>query len=217
MKPAYAGDSWTAVLYRPEGGKVSREMLERWSARKEVVVRVKDIMSAPVTTVAAGDSLHTAHEIMNLGGLRHLPVVDGRGLVGMLTKRDILSAPGLFAPVLLAVDTRATLKVHRVDEAMSGLVTIGAQGSLQEAAEKLLKHRVDCLSVLEEWNPSRDRHHLRPAARPRRSSKRSARSKMDRGQGAGVAQRELRRVVTPIWCSSLGPRSRRPGRRVKEV
>jgi CBS domain-containing protein len=108
-------------------------------------------MSAPVTTVAPDDSLHIADGIMSLSGLRHLPVVDGRGLVGMLTERDILGAASLFAPALgLAVDARATLKAHRVDEAMSGLVTIEAEGSLQEAAEKLWKHRVDCLPVLED-------------------------------------------------------------------
>ena len=66
----------------------------------------------------------------------------------MLTEGDLLSAALSFA-LGLAVDTRATSKVHRVDEAMSGLVTIAAEGSLQEAAEKLRKHRVDCLPVLE--------------------------------------------------------------------
>ena len=112
---------------------------------------VKDLMSAPVTTVAPDDSLRVAGGLMSLVRLRHLPVVDGRGLVGMLTQRDILGAPGLFGPVLgPAVDTREALKAHRVGEAMSGLVTIGAEASLQEAAEKLLKHGVDCLPVLED-------------------------------------------------------------------
>lgn len=69
----------------------------------------------------------------------------------MLTQRDILGAPGLFGPVLgPAVDTREALKAHTVGEAMSGLVTIEAEASLQEAAEKLLKHGVDCLPVLED-------------------------------------------------------------------
>jgi CBS-domain-containing membrane protein len=115
-----------------------------------VAVTVKDVMSAPVTTVAPDDSLCVAGGLMSMVHLSHLPVVDGRGLVGMLTQRDILGAPGLFDPVFdPAVDTRETLKAHRVGEVMSGLVTIGAEASLQQAVEKLLKHGVDCLSVLE--------------------------------------------------------------------
>jgi acetoin utilization protein AcuB len=108
-------------------------------------------MSAPVTTVAPDDSLRIAAGLMSLVRLSHLPVVDGRGLVGMLKQRDILGAPGLFGPVLgPAVDSGETLKAHRVGEVMSGLVTIGAEASLQEAAKKLQKHGVDCLPVLED-------------------------------------------------------------------
>ena len=111
---------------------------------------VKNVMSAPVTTVAPGDSLRIACELMSMVRLRHLPVVDGRGPVGMLTQRDILGAAGLFGPVLGSADTREALKAHTVGEAMSGLVTVEAEASLQEAAEKLLKHGVDCLPVIED-------------------------------------------------------------------
>jgi CBS domain-containing protein len=88
---------------------------------------------------------------MSLGGLRHLPVLSKEELVGILTHRDILRAPGLLSPVLgLAADTRAALRALRVEEAMTAtVVTIGAQASLQEAAAQLLKHRVGCLPVME--------------------------------------------------------------------
>jgi acetoin utilization protein AcuB len=118
--------------------------------KKRWPLTVKDLISRPVTTVAPDDTLHVADERMRLGGYRYLPVVDSRGLVGMLTQLDVLAAAVLFAPALgLAADTRATLKAHCVDEAMSGLVTVQAGASLYEAAEKLRKHRVDCLPVLE--------------------------------------------------------------------
>jgi CBS domain-containing protein len=112
---------------------------------------MKDLMTAPVTTLAPDDSLDLADEIMCLGGFRQLPVLCGRRLVGILTQRDILGAPGLFAPVLgLAVDTRAALKTLCVWEVMvATVVTIGADASLQDAAEQMLKHRVGCLPVLD--------------------------------------------------------------------
>jgi acetoin utilization protein AcuB len=108
-------------------------------------------MKSPVTTVAPNDTLHVADGIMSLGGLRHLPVLSKGELVGILTHRDILRAPGLLAPVLgLAADTRAALRALRAEEAMTAtVVTIGAQASLPDAAAQLLKHQVGCLPVLE--------------------------------------------------------------------
>jgi CBS domain-containing protein len=114
-------------------------------------MRVKELMSAPAATIAPGDSLHIADGIMSLGVVRHLPVVSGGDLVGVVSQRDILRSPGMFSPVLgFAVDTRAALKALRVADAMSpAVVTIGAEASVGEAAERMLKHRVGCLPVVE--------------------------------------------------------------------
>lgn len=86
-----------------------------------------------------------------MGVVRHLPVVSGGDLVGVVSQRDILRSPGLLSPVLgLGVDTRAALKTLRVEDAMSPTVlTIGAEASIREAAERMLKHRVGCLPVVE--------------------------------------------------------------------
>jgi acetoin utilization protein AcuB len=114
-------------------------------------MRVKEFMSAPAATIAPGDSLHIADGIMSLGVVRHLPVVSGGDLVGVVSQRDILRSPGMLSPVLgLAIDTRAALKTLRVEDAMSpAVVTIGAEASVREAAERMLKHRVGCLPVVE--------------------------------------------------------------------
>jgi CBS domain-containing protein len=97
------------------------------------------------------DSLHFADGLMTLGDLRHLPVLSEGKLVGILTHRDILRAPGLLAPVLgLGADTRAALRTLHVEEAMTtDVVTIWVEASLHEAAEQMLKHRVGCLPVME--------------------------------------------------------------------
>jgi CBS domain-containing protein len=114
-------------------------------------MRVKQLMSAPAATVAPGDSLHIADGIMSLGVVRHLPVVSGGTLVGVVSQRDILRSPGLLSPVLgLAIDTGAALKTLRVEDAMSPtIVTIGADASVREAAERMLNHRVGCLPVVD--------------------------------------------------------------------
>ena len=109
-------------------------------------------MRVPVATVSPSESLYIADGLMSLGALRHLPVLSGNALVGILTHRDILRAPGLLSPVLeFAADTRAALRALRVDEAMTtAVVTIGADASVKEAAEQLLEHRVGCLPVMED-------------------------------------------------------------------
>lgn len=111
-------------------------------------MRMKDLMSVPATAVAPGDSLHVADGIMSMGAVRHLPVVSGGRLVGVLSHRDILRAPGLLSPSLDS--TRTVLKALRVEDVMSTpALTIGADASVQEAAKLLLKNRVGCLPVLD--------------------------------------------------------------------
>lgn len=110
-------------------------------------MKVGEFMKTPVTTIAPDESLHVADGIMTLGGLRHLPVVSGGALVGILTHRDILRAPATF---FLAADPRSLLKALTVRDVMTrDVVTIEAGASMETAAERLLKHRVGCLPVVE--------------------------------------------------------------------
>jgi CBS domain-containing protein len=53
-------------------------------------VRVKEIMSSPVVTVAPDTALGEAASLMVQMGVGCLPVVDGSTLVGIVTKTDLL-------------------------------------------------------------------------------------------------------------------------------
>jgi acetoin utilization protein AcuB len=53
-------------------------------------VRVKEIMSYPVVTVAPDTALGEAAALMVHKGVGCLPVVDGSTLVGIVTKTDLL-------------------------------------------------------------------------------------------------------------------------------
>jgi CBS domain-containing protein len=86
--------------------------------------------------------------MMSMGGVRHLPVVSNGALVGVISQRDILRAPGLLSDLLSTA--RAALRSLRVHDVMSvDLVTIGADASIEDAARKLLNHRVGCLPVVQ--------------------------------------------------------------------
>jgi signal-transduction protein with cAMP-binding, CBS, and nucleotidyltransferase domain len=54
-------------------------------------VRVADIMTAKVLAITPQVELAKAQQIMAQHDIRHLPVVDDGGLVGMISSRDIMA------------------------------------------------------------------------------------------------------------------------------
>ena len=56
------------------------------------VTRVRDIMQIKIVTIGVTERLSTVEDIMTLGRVRHMPVVHGGRLVGVLSQRDLLRA-----------------------------------------------------------------------------------------------------------------------------
>ena len=76
-------------------GIVSERDYIRKAVPKRIVpwdIRVKDIMSAGVICVTRDDTIQECMERMSTNRFRHLPVVDGKTLVGMLSISDIVRA-----------------------------------------------------------------------------------------------------------------------------
>ena len=53
-------------------------------------ITVRDIMQTKIVTISESDSLSTFEDIMTLGHVRHMPVVRGGLLVGVVSERDLL-------------------------------------------------------------------------------------------------------------------------------
>lgn len=110
---------------------------------------VSEIMQRDVATLSSGDRLDLADDIMNLGRVRHMPVLDDDCLVGIVSSRDLLAAS-----LSLALDFDAQRRrtfMHSVDvgEVMSrDVVTIGPETTLREAAGLLIGNRIGCLPVV---------------------------------------------------------------------
>jgi len=78
-----------------EGGRLAGIMTERDLMR--AVARglrddavVADCMTTNPETIAPGDTIEHAAVLMIHGGYRHLPVVDGGAVVGVLSMRDLV-------------------------------------------------------------------------------------------------------------------------------
>jgi CBS domain-containing membrane protein len=113
--------------------------------------RVRDIMTKDVVTLGHNDTLRTADDLMRLGRIRHLPVVDGDGLlVGIVTQRDLFHSGLLRALGYGAHAQRKALDDLAVKEAMrNDVVTTSSDAPLAEAAKTMFERKIGCLVVLE--------------------------------------------------------------------
>jgi CBS domain-containing protein len=69
-----------------------RDIMKRvvTEGRNPLTTRIADVMSTEVRSVGPGASSEEAMCMMQSYGVRHLPVCDGRTLVGFLSLRDLL-------------------------------------------------------------------------------------------------------------------------------
>ena len=110
---------------------------------------VRDIMTAEVTTLGRNDSLLLAKDIMNLGRVRHFPVVEDDEVVGVVSQRDLYKA-SLGAVMKYGEKAQRTfLEGIAVKEVMINPLTIPPGASVQEAARLMIENKIGCLPVLD--------------------------------------------------------------------
>lgn len=111
---------------------------------------VKDLMSSPVCSVAPSTRLPVIKRLLLDRKIRHLPVVDGGELIGMISLGDVRNAFPSDTALLSTHDMGDQLdKITASDILRIGVVTIAAEAPLAEAVELLLRHQIGCLPVME--------------------------------------------------------------------
>jgi len=111
--------------------------------------RVSEVMESEIVTLAASDRLDLADDVMRLGHVRHIPVLDDGRVVGIVTHRDLLAA-SLSKTLAFDPKQRRTF-LHSVDvgEVMTrDVVTVAPDATLGEAAGLLLGRKIGCLPVV---------------------------------------------------------------------
>jgi CBS domain-containing membrane protein len=114
-------------------------------------LRVRDMMTTEVTTLLRNDKLTLADDIMRLGRIRHLPVLDEDGqLAGIVTQRDLFR--GALAKALGYGERaqRQLMDTLVVKEVMtSEVITTTPDTLLADAAQVLVERKIGCLPVIE--------------------------------------------------------------------
>ncbi len=107
-------------------------------------------MTTEVATIGRNDELTIADDIMKMKRVRHLPVVEERRLVGVLTQRDLFHAALSTALNFGEKAQKAFLKTVVVKEVMTDeVLTIDPGADVKEAARLMIEHKIGCLPVIE--------------------------------------------------------------------
>lgn len=104
-----------------------------------IVMLVKEKMNPRLITIHPEASLAEARVLLDQHRIRHLPVVEGGKLVGIITDRDIRSAAAT-APAQVKVGDAMTKHVF----------TVAPETPVQEAAKLMVTHRIGGLPVMKE-------------------------------------------------------------------
>jgi acetoin utilization protein AcuB len=113
-------------------------------------VRVIDSMTREVITIGPKEGVSLAMHILEKKGIRHLPVVSGGKLIGIVTDRDIRRALPAHAEDLEADELSCLFDTLQVQAVMTRpVVSVTPETSIGEAASILAAHGIRCLPVLD--------------------------------------------------------------------
>ncbi len=112
--------------------------------------RVRDIMGTKLVTIPASERLSTVEDIMTLGHVRHMPVVQGGKLVGVVSERDLLRASLSVLSDHRDEERRAFLNVVEIARVMSTPpIVVEPDASIEEAALIMAEKKIGCLPVID--------------------------------------------------------------------
>lgn len=109
---------------------------------------VQDVMQTKIFTVTPETTLPEALRLTGQRGIRHLPVLDGDQLVGIVSDRDLKRAMASPATSLETHELTYLLDHLRVGEIMTRtIVTIGAMFPIEAAARLMVQEKIGALPV----------------------------------------------------------------------
>src|SRR5215467_4476997 len=112
-------------------------------------MQVSAMMQTQVITATPDMPLADVQRLMRDNHIRHVPVVSGKRLVGMITDRDIREASPSPATTLARGEIAYQMETIPIKTCMTqDVVWIGPDMTLVDAARMLLQHKIGCLPVV---------------------------------------------------------------------
>jgi CBS domain-containing protein len=114
---------------------------------KEGVVR--EIMMGSPVTLKPEDTLDLANDVIALGRIRHIPVLEDGRLVGLLSERDLIGAAANQIFGLKQKSKSALLKTVLIKDIMKKkVVTVAPNTTIRDAAQLMANKKIGCVPVL---------------------------------------------------------------------
>jgi acetoin utilization protein AcuB len=105
---------------------------------------VRDIMRSPAVSISGNTTLQDAYATMRQKGIRHLPVLDGDRLVGVVTDRDLRLATSALAPSPFPPGSLVSAVMSRTP------MTADASDAVEDAARIMRERKIGCLPILDD-------------------------------------------------------------------
>ncbi len=111
--------------------------------------KVQDIMTRNPHTLEADDVLDLADDLMTMARIRHIPILSGGKLVGIVSQRDLFFSALVKTLGLKQREQKDLMRTIRARELMSRpVITISPGASVKEAARLMGENKIGCLPVV---------------------------------------------------------------------
>ncbi len=113
-------------------------------------MKVSEVMTTRLVYVEMDDRLTVIKEILDSAPFRHLLVIEGEQLVGVISDRDLLRCLSPFIGTdAEQVRDKNTIKQRAHQVMTRSPITVPSTIAIREALELMLLHNIGCLPVLD--------------------------------------------------------------------
>lgn len=114
------------------------------------MTQLSEIMNRTLITVDTHASLRQAQRIFDRRNIRHLFVMDGKRLIGIVTDRDLRkAAPSSKSPLTASEREEFMDELKVVEVMLRKLITASPSTTVREAAKVMIREKIGCLPVVD--------------------------------------------------------------------
>ena len=112
---------------------------------------VREIMMGSPVTLKPDETLDLANDVISLGRIRHILIVEDGRLVGLLSERDMMGATTTTIFGLKRKSKSALLKSVLIKDVMKKkVVTVKPDTPIKDAAHLMKEKKIGCVPVVDE-------------------------------------------------------------------